>query len=118
MRKSSVLIDKLEEFNKNGFIEISRNGNVLKALRREYSQYYRVFKSVNKSKGINVKYGTYDLFGDILNYYYDIRHKDKFVSFLEKKFREYNDDYDTNVGKRGAFTRLLHMHSLDAQTNR
>lgn len=115
MRRSYFITDKLEEFGKNGFIEIMPHGSLLKALRREYGEYYRVFKSANKSKGINVKYSTYDLFGEILNYYYDIRHKDKFISFLEKKFKDHNHDHDTNHGKKGAFTRLLHEYCLDSQ---
>ena len=109
MRKRSNVVNELEEFNKNGFIEISRH---IKSIKKRIWSIYKIFKSANKSKGVNVKYRTHDLFGEILNYYYDIRRKDEFVSFLEKKFREHNTDYDINTGKRGAVTRLLHIHDL------
>lgn len=116
VRRSSIIICKLEEFRKNGFIEIPKNRHVLRALRREYGLYYRIFKSANKSKGISTKYSTYHFFGKILNCYYDIRHKEKFASFLEKKFREHNADDSMNIGKKAAFTRLLHAHNLNANS--
>ena len=42
-------------------------------------------------------YGTYDIFGDKISYYYDKRKEDKFVNFLIESFYEKNPNPDVDM---------------------
>lgn len=78
----------------------------------QYGKYLRIFNvgchiSVGRT---GAKYGTYDIFGDRICYYYDIRRKKEFVDFLIGKFYEKNQNPDADI--RCVFTRILHTHKL------
>lgn len=101
------------EFETKGFVKTPHSRNtVLNRLRYQYGEYLRIFRAgCNNSVGkASAKYGVYDVFGNKISYYYDIRKKDKFVNFLVEMFHEKNPNPDMEIRK--VFTRLLHTHRL------
>lgn len=103
---------ELEEFESRGFIQHSGNVNLLRRLRVQYGEYFRMFKSGTRGCGCcpSSRHGSWNIFGHHLYYYYDIRKKEDFVKFLTEKFYNKNPLPDTNI--RREFTRLLHYHGL------
>lgn len=103
----------IEEFKRYGFTKlISGDKYLLTILRREYRDSLRIFKSgYGVSAGrTGSMYGTYDIFGDKVLYYYDIRRKEEFVDFLVRKFFELNPDPKQCIKR--VFTKMLHYHGL------
>jgi hypothetical protein len=111
MRKINYLPD-VYEFETEGFVKSSRNKTVLNRLRSQYGTYLRMFNAgCNNSIGRSgAKYGSYDIFGNKICYYYDIRKESEFVDFLTRLFYENNPDPDEEIRK--VFTRILHLHKL------
>ena len=99
---------ELKEFEIVGFVK--SQPDILRRLRMYYEP--KIFCPGHKlSVGrADAKYGTYDIFGDKICYYYDIRREDDFINFLVKIFLEKNPDPDSEIRK--VFTRLLHNHGL------
>lgn len=113
MRKFRYISDTaIEEFEKKGFIEGPIGSNILNRLRHKYTEYLKMFCSgICISSGrTGSKYGTYDIFGKRVCYYYDIRKEKEFVEHLVKKFYDNNPIPDTEIRK--IFTRILHSHKL------
>lgn len=112
MRKMKY-VPEVYEFETKGFVKTPhRNVIVLHMLRCQYGEYLRMFRagsktSVGRSKAT---YGTYDIFGDKISFYYDIRKEAEFVNFLIELFYEKNPNPDMEIRK--AFTRMLHLHNL------
>lgn len=103
----------LDEFDAKGFVSYNRNkGKFLAVLRSNYGEYYRIFKTAHTGKRRKefVRFGTFELFGKRLMYYYDVRRKEEFVDFLVKLFYEKNPEPDS--GAKSVFTRLLNYHAL------
>lgn len=108
----------IDEFERNGFVR-GHGGTVLNILRKEYSDRYRRFDSgnnnaVGRSGG---RYGSYDIFGDRMCYYYDIERKEEFVRFLVERFYGQNplargDGEGEGSEMRKIFTRMLHDHGM------
>ena len=101
---------ELKEFETIGFVK--SQSDLLNQLRRHYGRYLKIFcpgkkLSIGRS---DAKYGTYEIFGDKMCYYYDIRREDDFINFLVTKFLEKNPDPNSEIRK--VFTRLLHNHGL------
>lgn len=111
MRKFGYL-SEIDEFEINGFIKSPGNSYILTRLRIHHGEYLRIFNAgFNISAGrTGSKYGIYDVFGDRICYYYDIRREKEFVDFLVKKFYEKNPNPDSGIRK--VFTRILHSHKL------
>jgi hypothetical protein len=101
------------EFETEGFVKTPHNKNaVLNRLRSQHAEHLRIFRAgCNNSVGkACAKYGVYDVFGNKICYYYDIRKKDKFVNLLVEIFYEKNPNPGVEIRK--VFTRLLHLHRL------
>lgn len=112
MRKVGY-VPEVYEFETKGFVKTPyRNNEVLRRLRSQHGEYLRMFRSGYKCAVGRAKatYGTYDIFGDKISYYYDKRKEDKFVKFLIELFYEKNPNPDSEIRK--VFTRLLHVHNL------
>lgn len=112
MRKPTKYSKELKEFEINGFVKSSDESDLLTQLRRHYGRYLKKFSAGhNISIGTaGAKYGSYDLFGDRICYYYDIRKEENFIDFLVKKFLEKNPDPNSEIRK--VFTRILHTYGL------
>ncbi len=111
MRKSGYMIE-VSKFETEGFVKSSKNTTVLYKLRNQYGEYLRIFNAGSNTSvgGTGAKYGSYDLFGDKICYYYDIRKESKFIDFLIRIFYEKNPNPDGDIRK--SFTRILHTHKL------
>ena len=111
MRKFGSLPD-VDEFENKGFVIKSSNMYILHRLRKQYGEYMKIFDVGHRTKagGSEAKFGTYELFGSKLCYYYDERRKEDFVNFLVEKFYENNPDPERDIRK--VFTRILHLHNL------
>ena len=113
IRKLGYLSDIIGEFETKGFIEPPSNSSyILNKLRDQYREYLKIF---NSGFGVSAgrtgsRYGTYDIFGDRICYYYDIRKEKEFVNHLVKKFYDNNPVPDKEIRK--VFTRILHIHRL------
>ncbi len=103
---------ELEEFKYRGFVSYSDRPHVLRRLRTDYGEYFRIFKCGMAGAGgcRPSRTSAIDLFGGRLHYCYDIRRKEDFVKFLVGEFYKKNPDADSNM--RAQFTRLLHSHGL------
>ena len=110
MKKSVKYSKELKEFETVGFVK-SRS-DLLQRLRVYYGRYLKIFcPAKRRSLGRNyAKYGSYELFGDKICYYYDVRREDEFINFLVNKFLEENPEPDSNIRK--VFTGLLHNYGL------
>lgn len=98
---------EIYEFETNGFVRSSYSYTLCR-LRIQYGKYLRIFNS--EYGRTRAKYGTRDIFGDKIYYYYDIRRKKEFIDFLVGKFYEKNQNPDADI--RSVFTRILHAHKL------
>jgi hypothetical protein len=111
--RNTEYVPEVYEFETKGFVKTPhRRSVVLYRLRSQYGKYLRTFHvgskcAVRRSKAT---YGTYDIFGGKISYYYDIRKEDKFVNFLIELFCEKNPNPDVDIRK--VFTRILHVHNL------
>lgn len=106
-------LDIIEEIEAKGFVETPNNSSyVLIKLRERLGENLKIFNAgFNISVGrTGARYGTYDIFGDRICYYYDIRRDKEFVDFLIKKFFDKNPDPDKEIRK--IFTRILHYYRL------
>ena len=109
--KKFEYLSKIEEFEIKGFIKSSDN-YILNKLRTKYGEHLRIFNAgYNISAGrTGAKYGTYDIFGDKVCYYYDISKEKEFVDFLVMKFYKKNPNPGRDIRK--VFTRILHAYKL------
>lgn len=112
MRKPIKYLLHFEEFETKGFIKTPGESDLLVQLRWRYGKYLKIFNAGhNISIGrTGAKYGSYDIFGSKLCYYYDKRREKDFINFLVEKFFEKNPDADSDIRK--VFTRVLHSHGL------
>ena len=103
----------IEEFEKKGFVAAPDNASyVLVKFRERFGENFKIFNtgySVSIGR-TGARYGTYDIFGCRMCYYYDIRKEIEFVDFLIKKFFDKNPEPDKEIRK--IFTRILHYHRL------
>jgi hypothetical protein len=110
MEKTSSILG-VQEFETKGFIK-HIDGYLLPILRNSYGRYLRIFNSgYNVSAGRSgAKYGTYEVFGERICYYYDYRKEKEFTNHLVDIFYRKNPIPD--IGAKKSFTRLLHAHGL------
>lgn len=111
--KKFIYLTTIEEFETKGFVESPYNASyILKKLRQKFGENLKLFNTgYNLAIGrTGAKYGTYDIFGKRLCYYYDVRRNKEFVDFLVNKFFDKNPEPDKEIRK--SFTRILHSHRL------
>lgn len=104
-------LKEIQELNKKGFVR--KTSRLLYYIRNSDRPDIKFFRSGSVSasggKG-DVKYSSYDIFGEHLFYFFDVRRKKEFVDFLVAKFLAKNKNPDANIRK--AFTRILHSNGL------
>lgn len=111
MRRAIKYARELEEFKTKGFIKAIGQSDFLAQLRERYAEYLRIFAAGNNnSVGKIGAYGSFDIFGNRICYYYDKRKENDFVDFIVEKFFEKNPE--PNMEIRKVFTRILHQHGL------
>lgn len=99
------------EFENKGFVASFSNPYLLDKLRKRYNQYFKIFDGGCKiSAGRLTKYGIYEIFGEKIKYYYDIRREDEFINFLVNRFYKQNPNAGPDI--QSSFTRILHSHGL------
>ena len=105
-------LKEIQELNKKGFVR--KTSRLLYYIRNSDRPDIKFFRSgsvsASGSKG-DVKYSSYDIFGEHFVYFFDVRRKKEFVDFLVAKFLTTNKNPDANIRK--AFTRILHSHGLN-----
>lgn len=105
-------LPEVHEFETEGFVKSSHNSTVLDRLRSQYGKYLKTFNAGNNNSigRSGARYGSYDVFGSRICYYYDIRKEGKFVDFITKLF--YDNNPSPNEEIRKVFTRVMHVHGL------